>query len=474
MDKKPIYITTTLPYVNAKPHIGFALEVVQADAYARFCRYQGAEVTFSYGTDEYGLKIYRKAQEAGLEPQVYVDRLAESFRTLKSLLNLSSDRFIQTTNPHHKQAATEMWRRCLANGDIYKAEYKVLYCVGCELEKSLSELDNGECPIHPGQAIEEIAEENYFFRFSKYASKLLELYQSRPDFVVPAWRLKEIENFVEQGLSDFSISRLKSKMPWGVPVPDDPDHVMYVWFDALVNYLSTLGWPEPNSDYERFWPPLQFAGKDNLRQQAAMWQAMLLSAGLPLSRQIIIHGFYTAGGQKMSKSLGNVVSPEEVVAQYGTDAVRYFFLRETHPFEDSDFTMERFQETYTANLVNGLGNLTSRILKMAITHLDFAPIFPEVIWPDEYLEYYNNYDFNKAADWVWNKITELDKKIQIQKPFQLIKEDQEAGRIAIAELEVGLWEIANYLEPLLPATASEIKKLLTDHRFPDKPLFPRI
>ncbi len=328
------YITTTLPYVNSDPHLGFALEMVQADVIARYHKLLGKEVFFNTGTDEHGLKIYRKAQEEGKEVQKYVDEYAEKFKKLMPALGISSDiHFIRTTDEHHKKACQEFWNRCYDNGDIYKKIYNVKYCVGCELEKTESDLDeNNCCLIHPNLEIENIEEENYFFRFSKYQKPLLDLYNKYPDFVVPDFRFNEIKEFVKRGLRDFSISRLKEKMPWGVPVLGDSEHVMYVWFDALINYVSTLGWPESSGQrtadsgqavrstfnvqrFEEFWGTqdepnaLQIAGKDNIRQQAAMWQAMLMSAGLPNTRQIIIHGFITSGGQKMSKSLGNVADP---------------------------------------------------------------------------------------------------------------------------------------------------------------------
>jgi len=309
MAKKTFYITTTAPYVNADPHIGFALEIVQADVLARFNRLIGAKVAFGFGTDEHGLKIYRKALEAKKDPLQYCKEFSSRFDDLKKTLNLSTTHFIRTTDEAHMKAAQELWRRCFKNGDIYKKNYKTKYCVGCELEKTDSELNAGKCPIHPNLVIEIIEEENYFFKFSKYQKRLLQLYEDHPDFVVPDYRLDEIEAFVKSGLEDFSVSRLKNKMPWGVPVPDDPDHVMYVWFDALVFYISTLGWPDEKGDYSIFWPGMQVAGKDNLRQQSAIWQAMLMSAGLPNSTQIFIHGFITSNGQKMSKSLGNVVDP---------------------------------------------------------------------------------------------------------------------------------------------------------------------
>lgn len=253
MNKK-FYITTTSSYVNAYPHIGYALELIQTDVIARFKKQLGYDVAFGYGTDEHGLKIYKKALEEHKSPQKYCDEKVKKFMALKKLLNLSNTHFIRSTDPSHIKAAQEFWNRCYENGDIYKKNYRIKYCYGCELEKTDSELENGVCPIHPNLKIENYEEENYFFRFSKYQKKLLELYKNNKDFVLPNYRLKEIETFVKKGLEDFSVSRLKSKMPWVVDIPNDSNHVMYVWFDALVFYISTLGWPIKLKEYQEFWP----------------------------------------------------------------------------------------------------------------------------------------------------------------------------------------------------------------------------
>ena len=482
------YITTTLPYVNADPHIGFALEIIHADIIARYHAQRGEDVFFNTGTDEHGVKIYRKAQEQGKDTQAYVDEYAEKFRVLKDKLGIYHDlTFIRTTDAHHKAAAQEFWQRCLANDDIYKKTYQVKYCVGCELEKTDSELEDGKCPIHPNLEIELIDEENYFFRFSKYQQPLLDYYAKNKSFVLPASRFHEITKFIEAGLQDFSISRLKDKMPWGVPVPDDATQVMYVWFDALVNYISTLGWPENTEQFERFWGTkeapnaIQIAGKDNLRQQSAMWQAMLMSAGLPNSKQIIIHGFITSGGQKMSKSLGNVVAPYELLDKLqelgltelqAIDALRYFLAREIPTFEDGDFTWEKFVEAYNANLANGVGNLTSRILKMAANAEIQLPIAQHSIAHNELLDTCN---IDQAADELWAQVKDLDVFIQQNEPFKKIKTDREGAVTDIKFLLTKLREFGVRLQPFLPNTAEQIIAAIDNPKSEAIPrLFPRI
>jgi len=511
MNKK-FYITTTLPYVNAEPHIGFALEIVQADLLARYHRLQGEDVFFNTGTDEHGLKIYRRALEEKKEPQKYVNEYAKKFDKLKIALNLSYDSFIRTTDKHHLKAAKEFWKRCQKNGDIYKDKQKIKYCVGCELEKTESELIDNKCPFHPNKKLEILEEENYFFRFSKYQKPLLELYQKNPDFVVPESKLKEIKNFVAKGLKDFSISRLKKKLPWGVEVPDDSGHVMYVWFDALINYISAIGWPHKIEKFNQWWPGMQIAGKDNLRQQSAMWQAMLMSAGLSNSKQILIHGFITSEGQKMSKSLGNVVDPFELVNKYGVDAVRYYLLREIPTTKDGDFSIQRFKELYNANLANGLGNLVARVLTLVEKNCDSK--IPQIDqdpdshplrvnqnihnWKKTWQDIDNSlpqYKFNEALESIWKFIKETDKYIDQNKPWKLVKKDKKKFNWVIYGLLDSIHQLAWQIYPFMPDTAKQIakrlklKKLLVKNPLnkdswtnikpgteikTGKPLFPRI
>jgi len=468
MNKK-YYITTTAPYVNASPHIGFALEILEADCLARYHRLTGDNVLFNFGTDEHGLKIYRKAVEVKKDPQEFVDEYAKKFDSLKKSLNLTYDNFIRTSDPNHIASAQKFWELCLANGDIYKKKYKVKYCVGCELEKTDSELINGKCEFHPNQNLETIEEENYFFRFSKYQKALLKLYEDHPDFVVPSHRLKEIKSFVENGLNDFSISRLKEKLPWGVPVPNDPEQVMYVWFDALINYISTLSWPKDDKKFKKYWPGVQIAGKDNLRQQSAIWQAMLASAGLPFSKQIFIHGFITINGERISKSLGNVVDPVSLSDKYGTDALRYFLLAKIHPFEDSDFSIEKFESAYNADLANGLGNLVARVAKLCETSgLKFSH---KSKYKNIYSKYLDRYRFDQAAEAIWGKIGKLDKYINDRKLWELSGEKLKTS-LTFAVNEIN--QIATDLKPFLPETAEKIEKQFKVPKIKsDKPLFPR-
>jgi methionyl-tRNA synthetase len=472
---KKFYITTTLPYVNAKPHIGFALEIIQADVVARNKRKQGFDVFFNTGTDEHGLKIFQKALEENKGTQEYCDEYAAKFDLLKNALDLSYDNFIRTTDEQHKKAAQEMWNRCLANDDIYKKNYKVKYCVGCEMGKTESELVDGRCPDHPNKDLEEIEEENYFFRYSKYEEKLLRFYEDNPDFVIPNFRQKEIKNFTENGLQDFSISRLKEKMPWGVSVPDDDNHVMYVWFDALVNYISCLGWPENQEKFDSFWPGIQVAGKDNLRQQTSMWQAMLMSAGLPNSKQVLIHGFIISGGQKMAKSLGNVIDPIEMVEKYGTEAVRFYLLSEIDPFDDSDLTMSKFEEIYNSKLANGIGNLVARVSNLLEkneiqTSLKKGTDEELAKQVDEQIE---KYKFNDALKLIWSKIKESDEYLSEHKPWKM--EDAAEIEKVLVKVAQDILNIAVCLEPFLPEVSSKITEQFSSEQIKKgESLFPRI
>lgn len=446
------YITTTLPYVNAEPHVGFALEIIRADVLARVHKLSGDEVFFNTGTDEHGQKIYQKAVENKQAPKEYCDEYAAKFDLLKTRLDLSYNNFIRTTDEHHIVAAQEFWKRCFDARDIYKNKYQIKYCIGCELEKTDSELIDGRCPVHPKMEIEMRDEENYFFRFSRYQERLLKLYDDRPDFIVPEFRREEMKGFVKNGLVDFSVSRLKSKMPWGVEVPGDPDQVMYVWFDALVSYISALDWPNKGK-FEEFWPGNQICGKDNLRQQSAMWQAMLMSAGLPNSKQIYVEGFITADGVKMSKSLGNVIDPIEYVDRYGTDALRYFLLSQIDSFEDSPMTRERFEKVFQADLANGLSNLVARVTTMIekselrFTIYELRSIRKEVV------KKVREYRFNEGMGLIWDEVRLADEMINQKEVWKLIGDEKSKALKELVEIIRG---VGVDLQPFMPETSEKI------------------
>ncbi len=497
---KPFYITTTLPYVNADPHVGFAMEFIRADVIARYKKSIGCEVFFNTGTDEHGQKLLTAAKEEGKEVQDYVDGYAAKFRDLKELLGITDEvHFIRTTDTHHMEAAQELWQRCDTNGYIYKKNYQTKYCIGCELEKTDSELVDGRCPIHPKMDIELRDEENYFFALSKLEEKLNALYAAKPTLIIPDFRFNEMRAFLERGLQDFSISRPASKMSWGVPVPTDESHVMYVWFDALTNYISTLGWPNDTKGlYKKFWEEgekVQYCGKDNIRQQSLMWQAMLLAAELPTTDHVVINGFINSGGQKMSKSLGNVISPSALIEYYkpfagelASDVLRYYVLRHGNSFEDFDMTAASVLDAYNANLANGLGNLVSRTLKMTTANSvlleenEIAEIenvvFSSSLTESSLYYYFNqgikNFEINKACDEVWRMIQEVDKQIQDKKPFSLIKTDPEQAKKDLKWTLSEVYRIAKMLEPLLPKTSIKIREQIKENKILEKPLFYRI
>lgn len=467
------YITTTLPYINADPHIGYAWEVIRADAWARFQRMAGHEVFFNVGTDEHGAKIYERAQELGLDTQTYCDQQVEKFKEMKNVLNLSFDNFIRTTDERHMKSAQEFWRQAEVNGYIYKKDYKTKYCVGCELEKTDSELVDNCCPLHPNRKIEIREEENYFFKFSAFQQKLLDLYEKNPEFVVPAHRFNEIKSFVGMGLEDFSISRVKEKMPWGVPVPNDEDQVMYVWFDALINYVSAIGWPGDMEKFNSWWPGIQVAGKDNLRPQSAMWQAMLMAVNLPASKQIFINSFLTSNGQKMSKSLGNVISPYEMVEKFGADGTRYILLSLNSFGDDVDINWEWMTEKYNADLANGIGNLISRTVKLiSMTNFQF-PISNKVsMTNDQFSKFIDKLELNNALDYIWSIIKEDNKFIENNKPWELQENNSEKFKEVMQKLIIDLSVISELLIPFLPETSEKIKKALETKQV--EPLFQRI
>jgi methionyl-tRNA synthetase len=472
MEKKKFYITTTAPYVNAEPHIGFGLEIVTADVIARYHRIFNEEVIFNTGTDEHGIKIYQESQKAKKSPQEYVDEYAATFKNLIKLLNLSVTHFGRTTNQNHIEAAQKFWQLCNQKGDIYKKFYKIKYCVGCELEKTDSELVEGKCPLHPNRDLEIYEEENYFFRFSNYQDQLLRFYQDHSQFVRPEGKFKEIKAFVQKGLQDFSISRLKSKLPWGIDVPNDPAQVMYVWFDALIYYISTIGWPEDEKTFTEFWPGMQIAGKDNLRQQSAMWQAMLMSAGLPNSTQILINGFISIDGQKMSKSLGNVISPADLVKRFGVDGARYLLINMGPVRTDIDINEAKLTQTYNSDLANTLGNTIQRVAKLCErSGFEFLPDTPPGM-RSQVKDELADFRFDLALEEIWQTIKTVEQKIDEAKPWTMTGDPL---RILLTELIAHLRQVGFELQPFMPETADKIRTILKGPKIAaPSPLFPRI
>ncbi len=480
MNNKRFYITTTLPYVNAKPHIGHAVEFIRADILARHKRLLlGNEaVFFNTGVDEYGQKIADKAQQQGLKPQEYCDKIVKTFYQLNKELNISYDNFMRTTDVKHTKTAQKFWKQVQSNGYIEKRLYQAKYCIGCEAEKTDSELVDGFCPNHDGQELQIINEENYFFLASKFSDDLIKYYQTNP--VLPDKRLNEIRNLIKtKGMKDFSISRLKEKMSWGIPVPNDDEQVMYVWFDALINYIDVLGWgSEDDSLFEKFWQAeestiFQICGKDNLRAQTAMWQAMLFANNIKNSNVIYINGFINSDGKKMSKTIGNVVDPLKIIEKYGTDALRLFAVKHLHNFEDSDWTTERFHEAYTADLVNGLGNLTNRILAMS-SKINVK--LTDELKFDRSKSLLEKYDFNGETEIIWRSIADLDEMITTKEPFKMIKNNPDSVELKniILTLLKSLSAIADWLKPIIPETSAKIFLAIQENKKPIEPLFPRI
>lgn len=484
---KSLYLTTTLPYINAPLHMGHALEFVRADTIARYKKLLGYDVYFNTGTDEHGLKIFEKAQEEKLDIQDFVDQGFEIFKKQIKMFGVDGSiiHYIRTTDKNHEKIVREFWKKVNDNGYIYKKNYEAKYCIGCESEKTDGDLVESKCPEHPNLELKKINEENYFFKYSAFQDKLLDFYEKNPNFIIPEFRFNEVKNFIKNGLQDFSISRLKEKMPWGIEVPGDPSQVMYVWFDALTNYISTLAEKDvetidqliKSENFKKYWvdgTPTQYCGKDNTRFQGAMWQAMLMAADIPNSYKIVVNGFITGeGGIRMSKSLGNGVDPKEIVDEYGTDALRYFLLREVSSFEDSPFTIERFKDSYNSGLANGLGNLVSRVMKMAEDNLDNSVEVSDVFIYPEFNESLDNFDIKKATDIIWKDISALDLMIQNEVPFKIIKIDLEKGKKIISDLVFNLYRISLMLIPILPETSQKIQELIKQNKKPQEPLFLR-
>lgn len=477
MNKK-FYLTTAIPYVNARPHIGHALEFVQADCVARYHKLLGEAVTLLSGADENSLKNVQAAEKEGLTTQKLCDRNSLYFQNLAGTLNVSFDIFQRATEEKHFKSSQKLWQLCEKSGDIYKKSYTGLYCVGCEVFYTEDELENGLCPEHKVKP-ETISEENHFFKLQKYQKQLEKLIASDQLQITPETRKNEALGFIRSGLTDFSISRtLKRAKGWGVPVPKDPDQIMYVWFDALNIYQTGVGFNWNEEHYKKWWPAdLHVIGKGILRFHAVYWPAILLSAGLPLPKSLFVHGYVTAEGQKMSKSLGNVIDPFDLVKKYGTDPVRYYLLREIPAYGDGDFSERRFKEIYNADLANGLGNLVARVAKLA-SQAKIKLVGIDLDWPSQnpkitkYIKFLDEYQFNEALSFVWAKITETNREIDAQKPWELKGNKLEEVLTSLCDK---ILEITILLKPFLPETAEKIQKQFIETQIKaGPPLFPRL
>ncbi len=484
------YITSSIPYVNAEPHIGFAMEMIQADVLARYRRRQGYRVRFQSGADENSLKNVQAAVRHNMETTTFVAQTSEAFSELKRSLNLSTDDFIRTSvDPRHRVAVEAIWTACYDSGHIYKRQYEGLYCVGCEQFLRDEDLIDGRCPEH-FVAPEPVSEENYFFRLSDFQDRLEKLLRSDQIRVHPSSRRNEVLGWITSGLDDFSISRSSTRAhDWGITVPGDPSQTIYVWFDALVNYVSALGYGGKAEDFEQYWTNADrrqhVIGKGISRFHALYWPAMLLSAGLPLPTDIFVHGYVTIDGKKISKSGGQVVAPTPLAGEFGPDAVRYYLLRHIHSTKDGDFSRERLAQCYHSELAGQLGNLVHRVTSMVARYsggsvpnieLDQSEV-AEFIGVADLLEqrvetYVDRYAFNDALSDIWRFVGAANKYVADQKPWELAKEIEHARLRGFAEaperklavclfnIVIALAHIAHFLEPFLPNASGLINRRL--------------
>ena len=474
---KKFYITTSIPYVNARPHIGFAMELIQADVLARYHRFIGDDTFFLTGTSEHGSKVPRAAAAEGKETLEFVNEKSHLFRELCKSLDISNSHFIRTIEQGHHHTVEKFWKRVEKNGDIYKAKYEGLYCIGCENYYTESELVDGRCPIHKTKP-EFLSEENYFFKFSKYQKQIEEYLKQNPAFIVPKTRYNEVLQFVKGGLRDISISRSSKTLSWGVRVPGDSEQIVYIWFDELLNYISGIGFSEEDETFKKYWPAdIHLVGKDIARFHATLWPGMLLSAGLSLPKQIFVHGFISVDGEKISKSLGNVVDPFPLISKYGVDALRYFLLRAVPSDGDGDFSIAKLEARYTGDLVNNLGNLVSRLTNLIEKHCD--GIIPELVESpkraEHLAEHIANFRFHEALAEIWTNISWTNQYIDQVKLWELPEGNKELFRETISSLSALLKQVGREITPFLPSTAEKIDQIFRADRIKkSEPLFPRL
>ncbi len=469
--KEKFYITTTIPYANAPPHIGFALELVQADVLARWNKIKEKDVFFLTGTDEHGTKNYQTAKKQGLSPKEFVDKNSSCFKELTNKLNISNNYFIRTTDKKiHWPGVIEIWKKLKEKGDIYKKKYTGSYCSGCERFITEKDLENGKCPDHPNLKIEKISEENYFFKLSKYSNEIKEIIERDEYKISPMKWKNDFLGLAREGLTDVSFSRDVKHLPWGIPVPGDENQIMYVWCEALGNYLTGIGYPDKK--YKKYWPAdVHVAGKDMHRFHAGIWAGMLLSLGLPLPKELIVHGFLTIDGKKMSKSTGNVISPLELLKKYSADTLRYFLLR-TIPFgDDGDFSETALIDRHNNELANKLGNLVSRTSALAEKYgIEKSPnILLKQFKLKQLGELIDNYEFDKALNEIFAFIDICNEFIQSKKPWET------HDKKILYQLVYSIKEIAKLLSPFIPESTEKISEIFkTDKIKKGEILFKKI
>ncbi len=461
------YITTAIPYVNAKPHVGHALEFVQADVIARYHRLLGDKTILLSGGDENALKNVKASENEGIPIQEFVDKNSKLFQKLGEALNVNFDVFQKGSSLNHHKSSQDLWNRCLASGDIYKKTYTGLYCVGCEAFYEKNELnENEECFEHPGKKLEEVSEENYFFKLSKYEKEILQIIESNKVAIIPQSRKNEVLSFIKRGLRDISISRTNERAKnWGVSIPGDSSQKMYVWFDALNIYRSGV------EDLDVFPADIHVIGKGILRFHAIYWVAFLLSAKLPLPKSLFVHGYFTVNGQKMSKTLGNVIDPIELINKYGADALRYYLLSQIPSTQDGDFSEEKLKNVYNSDLANGIGNLVSRVAKLCDSSNQTSPQPPSSLDP-ELEKLLKEYQFNSALEHIWHEVRQADRFVNENKPWEQSGENlSQTLKVLVEKIQ----HIAFNLQPFLPETSDKILKHFTSNKIKAiPPLFPRI